>query len=143
MILHPLSMFFTIWDSLATFKFVHGYILIYHLSLFRCRPSIPILWITTFLENWGIKRRLSSAYNLRSNGRVKLAVKSAKSILSDNVDSSGRLNLDKVARALLIHRNIPVADLNFSPVVMLYGHTLFILILYSINIYTVKTQFVK
>ena len=75
----------------------------------------------TFLSNWGIRKRLSSAYNPQSNGRAELAVKSAKRILSDNVDNSGRLDHDKVARVLLIHRNTPVADLNMSPAVMLYG----------------------
>ena len=84
-------------------------------------PPFQSYEYTTFLENWGIKRRLSSAYNPQSNGRAELAVKSAKRILSDNVDSSGRLNQDKVARALLIHRNTPVADIQISPAVMLYG----------------------
>ncbi|MEL7377532.1 MAG: DDE-type integrase/transposase/recombinase, partial [Bacteroidota bacterium] len=75
----------------------------------------------TFLKNWGIYKRLSAAYNPQSNGRAELAVKSAKRILTDNVDGSGRLNNDKVAHALLAHRNTPVSDLNISPAVMLFG----------------------
>ena len=75
----------------------------------------------TFLRNWGVYKRQSSAYYPQSNGRAELAVKSAKRILSDNVDGSGRLNHDRVARALLVHRNTPVADINMSPAVMLYG----------------------
>ena len=75
----------------------------------------------TFLRNWGVYKRQSSAYYPQSNGRAELALKSAKRILSDKVDGSGRLNHDRVARALLVHRNTPVADINMSPAVMLYG----------------------
>ena len=74
-----------------------------------------------FLKAWGVDFRKSSAYYAQSNGRAELAVKSAKRILSDNVDNSGHLDNDKVARALLVHRNTPVADLNISPAVMLFG----------------------
>ena len=75
----------------------------------------------TFLKNWGIRKRTSSAYYAQSNGRAELAVKTAKRILADSTDSSGRLNHDRVARSLLTHRNTPVQDLNMSPAIMLYG----------------------
>ena len=75
----------------------------------------------SFLQRWGIKRRLSSAYYPQSNGRAELAVKSAKRILMDNTDSFGRLNHDKTARAFLTHRNTPVQGVGLSPAHMLYG----------------------
>ena len=75
----------------------------------------------SFLQRWGIKRRLSSAYYPQSNGRAELAVKSAKRILMDNTDSFGRLNHDKTARAFLTHRNTPVQGVGLSPAQMLYG----------------------
>ena len=75
----------------------------------------------SFLKNWGIRKRTSSAYYPQSNGRAELAVKTAKRILADNTDSCGRLCHDRAARALLTHRNTPVQDLDMSPAVMLYG----------------------
>ena len=53
----------------------------------------------SFLRNWGIRKRMSSAYYAQSNGRAELAVKTAKRILADNTESSGHLNLDRACRA--------------------------------------------
>ena len=75
----------------------------------------------SFLKNWGIRKRTSSAYYPQSNGRAELAVKTAKRILADNIDSSGCVCHDRAARALLTHRNTPVQDLDMSPAIMLYG----------------------
>ena len=77
-----------------------------------------------FLDNWGIRKRTSSAYYPQSNGRAELAVKTAKRILADNTDSYGRLCHDRAARSLLTHRNTPVQDLNISPAMMLYGRVI-------------------
>ena len=66
-------------------------------------PPFQAFEYDSFLSNWGIRKRLSAAYFAQSNGRAELAVKSAKRILADNVDNSGRLNSDRVARALLVH----------------------------------------
>ena len=71
------------------------------------------------MKNWGIRKRSSSAYYPQSNGRVELAVKTAKRILFDNTDNCGRLCQDRAARALLTHRNTPAQDLDMSPAVML------------------------
>ena len=38
-----------------------------------------------FLRNWGVKWRVSSAYNPQSNGRAELAVKTAKCLLRENI----------------------------------------------------------
>ena len=36
-----------------------------------------------FLESWGVRQRLSSAYHLQSNGRAEAAVKTAKRMMRD------------------------------------------------------------
>ena len=87
-------------------------------------PPFDSLEYNTFLRNWGVKKRTSSAYYAQSNGRAELAVKTAKRILADNTDSGGHLNHDRAARALLTHRNTPVQDLNMSPAMMLYGRVI-------------------
>ena len=79
----------------------------------------------TFLHTWGVERRLSSAYFPQSNGRAEAAVKSAKRILLGNIDpTTGSLNTDAAARALMSHRNTPTQDVGVSPAVMLFGHPL-------------------
>ena len=80
--------------------------------------------IQQFLCNWGVKWRQSSAYYTQSNGRAELAVKTAKRILQNNTSTTGDLNTDNVARALLQYRNTPIQQLNVSPAELLYGRTL-------------------
>ena len=72
-----------------------------------------------FLKHWGVKHRLSSAYYPQSNGRAELAVKAAKRIIRDNTLPNGSLDSDKATRALLQHRNTPLADLGMSPAQLL------------------------
>ena len=87
-------------------------------------PPYESMELRTFLKDWGVKQRISSAYYPQSNGRAELAVKSAKRILAANVSSTGHLDIDSAARALLLLRNTPVQDVNMSPSEMLFGHTL-------------------
>ena len=54
-----------------------------------------------FLKDWGISRRLSSAYFPRSNGRAELGVKSGKRLLMSNLDSTGSLDRNAVSCALM------------------------------------------
>ena len=79
---------------------------------------------STFRNNWGIKECTSSAYYPQSNGRTKLAVKIAKRILIDSIDSYSWLHYDSTTRALLTHRNTPIQDLGISPAMMLYGRVI-------------------
>ena len=58
-----------------------------------------------FLKRWGVKTRQSSMGFAQSNGRAEAAVKAAKKLIMDNVDSSGRLNTDKYAMAVMASRN--------------------------------------
>lgn len=80
--------------------------------------------VSNFLLRWGIKNRLSSAYYSQSNGRAELAVKAAKRIIADNTGPRGELNTDRVAAALLQHRNTPSGDTGLSPSQMLFGRNL-------------------
>jgi transposase InsO family protein len=78
----------------------------------------------TFLKHWGVAHRLSSAYYPQSNGRAELGVKSAKRIIRDNMLPNGSLDSDKAARAILQHRNTPLADLGMSPAQLLLHRTI-------------------
>jgi len=77
-----------------------------------------------FLRTWGVKHRLSSAYNPQSNGRAEVTVKSMKRLLRDNIDPKGKLNTDAVTRAILQIRNTPESDSGLSPAQILLGRTL-------------------
>ena len=72
-----------------------------------------------FLMHWGVSHRMSSAYYPQSNGRAELGVKSAKRIIRDNTLANGSLDSDKAARAILQHRNTPLADIGMSPAELL------------------------
>ena len=74
-----------------------------------------------FLEAWGCKQRLSSAYYPHSNCRAELGVKSAKRLLRENVGQDGSLVGDRFFRALMQHRNTPDPDTGLSPAQVLFG----------------------
>ncbi|XP_057310221.1 uncharacterized protein K02A2.6-like [Hydractinia symbiolongicarpus] len=77
-----------------------------------------------FLNNWGIRHRLSSAYLPESNGRAEVAVKTMKRILTSNVSPTGSLDTEAVTKALLLHRNTPAPDMGISPAELLFGRNL-------------------
>ena len=52
----------------------------------------------SFLEDWGVKKRISSAHYPQSNGQAELAVKTAKRMLIDYTDGYGRLRHDLAAQ---------------------------------------------
>ena len=87
-------------------------------------PPFASLDVKMFLQDWGVRHRMSSVGFAQSNGRAELAVKTAKRILAENVDARGRLNTDKAAHALLCHRNTPAQDVNISPATMLFGRNI-------------------
>ena len=74
-----------------------------------------------FLQKWGVKHRISSAYHPQSNGRAEVAVKSAKRLLRSNVGPNGSLDNDNLLRALLQLRNTPDPDCNLSPAQIIFG----------------------
>jgi hypothetical protein len=73
------------------------------------------------LKAWGIRHRLSSAYNPHSNCRAELAVKVGKKLLRDNTGHGGSLDTDKIMRAVLQYRNTPMQDCRRLPAQMVFG----------------------
>ena len=82
-------------------------------------PPFTSLPFTQFLRDWVVKHRLSSAAYPQSNGRVELAVKSAKRIISGNIGAQGSLDNDRAARAILQYRNTPIQNIGLSPAQLL------------------------
>ena len=79
----------------------------------------------SFLERWDITPRQSSAYYPQSNGRAEVAVKTMKRCLDGNTDPrSGSIDNEKVARAIMTHRNTPNQESGVSPAEMLLGYKL-------------------
>ena len=74
-----------------------------------------------FLTRWGVKHRLSAAYNPQSNGRAELAVKMTKRLIEDNIGPDGELDTDNLLRALLIKRNTPDPTCRLSPAEIVFG----------------------
>ena len=54
-------------------------------------PQFTANSFKTFLENWGVKHRISSVEYPQSNGRPEVGVKTAKRIISNNTASNGSL----------------------------------------------------
>ena len=84
-------------------------------------PEFTAALTLKFLENWGIKHRISSVSYPQSNGRAEVAVKKAKRILMDNINPNGSLNNDNFLRAMLQARNTPEPDCNVSPAEVVFG----------------------
>ena len=77
-----------------------------------------------FLQRWGVRHRVSSAYHASSNGRAEVAVKATKRALRDNTDADGSVDNDAVTRALLLMRNTPDRETGKSPAELLLGRPL-------------------
>ena len=87
-------------------------------------PQFMSTAFQSFLVDWGIKHRVSSAHYPQSNGRAEAAVKTAKRIITNYVSSSDPLNHKQLAQAILQHRNTPLPDLNLSPAQLLFHRAL-------------------
>ena len=59
----------------------------------------------SFCDRWGIIHRVATAYNPQANKRAEVGCKSAKRLVRGNLSQTGSLNTDRMARALLAHRN--------------------------------------
>ena len=77
-----------------------------------------------FFKQWGVKHRLSTAYNPESNGRAEVGVKSMKRLLSGNITADGSLDCDKVVSGLLQYRNTPEPSTGMSPSSILFGRSI-------------------
>ena len=87
-------------------------------------PEFVAAETQAFLGKWGVRHRLASAYNPRSNGRAEVAVKSMKRFLHGATTAEGALNEDAVIFGLLQYRNTPQAYSGTSPAQILFGRTL-------------------
>ena len=77
-----------------------------------------------FLARYGVNHRVSSAYYPQGNKRSEVAVKSAKRMIMQNLGHNGSLDTDKLARALLIHRNQTDPVSGLSPAQVIFGRQL-------------------
>lgn len=77
-----------------------------------------------WLQRWDVHQRLSSSYYPRSNKRAEIAVKSGKRMIMSNLGPGGSLDTDRVARALLQHRNCPDQSTGLSPAQIIFGRVL-------------------
>ena len=82
-------------------------------------PNLDSREFMQFLKQWGVTRRLSSAYYPQSNGRAEAAVKTAKRIIMEHTG-----NRDKIARALLAYRNTPLKGCDASPAQLMLGRNI-------------------
>ena len=82
-------------------------------------PNLDSKELLQFLKQWGVRRRLSSAYYPQSNGRAEAAVKTSKRIIMENVGDD-----DKIARALLAYRNTPLKGSDTSPAQLMLGRNI-------------------
>ena len=71
--------------------------------------------IQSFLKNWGIQCRQSSAYYPKSNGRAEAAVKTMKKVIDGNTGPHGSINTDSIVKSLLQYRNTPLKHIDKSP----------------------------
>ena len=83
-------------------------------------PNLDSIEVRAWLDKLGVKYRLSSAYYPQSNGRAEAAVKSLKRLMEGNT-SNGRINTDRLAFALMQHRNTPLRGMDNSPAELALG----------------------
>ena len=87
-------------------------------------PEFTSGLMADLLKDYGIKHRVSSAYNPHSNTRAEVAVRDIKRLLRQNVDSDGGLNNSRMVSALLTFKNTPDRDLRMSPSELVFGRQL-------------------
>ena len=87
-------------------------------------PQYKSAEFAQFLDQWSVKHRISTPYYPQSNGRAELGVKSARRLLSENVNSDGSIDNNRVACAVLQYHNTPLQDGPMSPAQLLFGRTL-------------------
>ncbi len=87
-------------------------------------PNLKSSEVLSFLDSWGVYRRLSSSYYPQSNGRAEAAVKTAKRITEGNTGPKGSLDTDAVSKALMQYRNTPIKGANASPAQLMLGRSI-------------------
>ena len=87
-------------------------------------PEFTANTTQSFLKNWGVQHRQSSAYFPHSNCRAELGVKTAKRLIANNTTSDGSVNVDQFHRALLQYRNTPDPATKLSPSMCIFGRVI-------------------
>ena len=77
--------------------------------------------VQEILNDFGIRHRVSSAYNPHSNSRAEIGVKSMKRLLRDNIDVDGALDSSRFINAMLTYKNTPCRDMGMSPAEIVLG----------------------
>ncbi|KAK4314299.1 hypothetical protein Pmani_014450 [Petrolisthes manimaculis] len=74
-----------------------------------------------FLHDWGMNHRTSSVAFLHSNCRAVVGVKILKHLITDNIDTEGKLDNNKFQHAMLQYCNTPDQETHLSPAMCIFG----------------------
>ena len=74
----------------------------------------------TFLKDWNVHHRISSAYHPHANCRAEVGVKSMKRLIAGNTGPGGTLT-DSFHKAMLTYRNNPDPETKLSPAMCVFG----------------------
>ena len=114
-------------DSAELIKVLRGYLSIFGVPVTITTDGASVFTsklMEDFCNRWGIIHRVATAYHPRANKRSEVGVKSAKRLIRGNLTQTGSLDTDKLARALLAHRNTPCPITGLSPAQIVYGRVL-------------------
>ena len=88
------------------------------------RPQFTSRSFLNFLKQWKIHHQCSFVAYPQSNGHVKVAAKTSKGIIQENILPDGVLNNNKVPAVIIQYHNTPLEGINLSPVQILFHQQL-------------------
>ena len=77
-----------------------------------------------FLEDYGVRHRLSSVAFAQSNKRAELGVKSMKRLIRENTNGDRSISNNRFLQTLMTYRNTPDRDTSLSPAQVIFGRNL-------------------